>query len=234
MASFGQLSFMDAASPLMEAIIFFHDHAMLILTVVMSMVTTLFLFLTTSKATSRLAADMQALEVIWTIAPAIILVFLAIPSLQLLYLIDDSGSPAFTVKTTGHQWYWTYEYSELGQFSFDSYMVTPEQMTDTNSVDYRVLEVDNRLTLPTGVPTTLLVTSADVIHSWALPSMGMKADAIPGRMNTLNIFTDFPGVYYGQCSEICGVNHSFMPIVVEFINLREFLPWAKATQENLS
>nr|QBC73158.1 cytochrome c oxidase subunit II [Calliotropis micraulax] len=224
MASWGQLAFQDAASPMMQNIIGFHDHAMMILTLVMSVVTVFFMVFVFSKSLSRYTTDSQKLETFWTLTPAIILVFLAVPSLKLLYLIDDTASPALTIKVIAHQWYWSYQYSDFGALEFDSYMVPLDQMKNG---DYRLLEVDNRLVLPTGVHTLALISSADVIHSWAIPSLGVKVDAVPGRVNMTWFFSPLPGVYYGQCSEICGVNHSFMPIVAEFIHPNDFLAWVK-------
>nr|YP_010835861.1 cytochrome c oxidase subunit II [Pila virens]WGC89380.1 cytochrome c oxidase subunit II [Pila virens] len=222
MSLWGQLSFQDAASPLMEELMFFHDHAMMILTLIISLVGYAALSLMFNKYTCRSLVEGQEIETIWTIVPAIILIFLALPSLRLLYLLDEVGDCSLTVKSIGHQWYWSYEYSDFLNIEFDSYMVPS---SDLNNGDFRLLEVDHRAVLPTETDIRILVTSADVIHSWAVPSLGVKADAIPGRLNQLSFFIKYPGIFYGQCSEICGANHSFMPIVVEAVPLKTFMNW---------
>nr|YP_009756912.1 cytochrome c oxidase subunit II [Batillaria attramentaria]QIM14722.1 cytochrome c oxidase subunit 2 [Batillaria attramentaria] len=222
MSFWGQLGFQDAASPLMEELIFFHDHAMMILVMIISLVGYAALSLMLNSLTCRSLVEGQEIETIWTIIPAIILVFLALPSLRLLYLLDEVGDCSLTLKSIGHQWYWSYEYSDFLNIEFDSYMIPTE---DLNDGDFRLLEVDHRIVLPTETDIRVLVTSADVIHSWTVPSLGVKADAIPGRLNQLSFFIKHPGVFYGQCSEICGANHSFMPIVVEAIPLKDFMNW---------
>nr|QXP99764.1 cytochrome c oxidase subunit 2 [Melanoides tuberculata] len=222
MSFWGQLGFQDAASPLMEELIFFHDHAMMILVMIISLVGYAAFSLMVNMFTCRSLVEGQQIETIWTVVPAIILIFLALPSLRLLYLLDEAGNCSLTLKSIGHQWYWSYEYSDFLNIEFDSYMIPTEELTDG---DFRLLEVDHRVVLPTETDIRVLVTSADVIHSWAVPSLGVKADAIPGRLNQLSFFIKHPGVFYGQCSEICGANHSFMPIVVEAIPLKNFMSW---------
>nr|QTT61214.1 cytochrome c oxidase subunit II [Tritia varicosa] len=223
MSLWGQLGFQDAASPLMEELIFFHDHAMMILVMIISLVGYAAMSLMVNKYTCRSLVEGQAIETIWTIIPAFILIFLALPSLRLLYLLDEIGDCSLTVKSIGHQWYWSYEYSDYSNIEFDSYMVPANELEPG---DFRLLEVDHRVVLPTQTDLRVLVTSADVIHSWTVPSLGVKVDAIPGRLNQLGFFIKYPGVFYGQCSEICGANHSFMPIVVEAVPLKNFLEWA--------
>nr|QTT61318.1 cytochrome c oxidase subunit II [Tritia mutabilis] len=223
MSLWGQLGFQDAASPLMEELIFFHDHAMMILIMIISLVGYAAVSLMVNKYTCRSLVEGQAIETIWTIIPAFILIFLALPSLRLLYLLDEIGDCSLTVKSIGHQWYWSYEYSDYSNIEFDSYMVPTNELEPG---DFRLLEVDHRVVLPTQTDLRVLVTSADVIHSWTVPSLGVKVDAIPGRLNQLGFFIKYPGVFYGQCSEICGANHSFMPIVVEAVPLKNFLEWA--------
>jgi cytochrome c oxidase subunit 2 len=228
MSQWGQLIFTDASSPLIEELIFFHDHAIIILTLIVSLVGYAALSLMFNKFSCRSLVEGQEIETIWTIVPAIILVFLALPSLRLLYLLDEIGECRLTVKTIGHQWYWSYEYSDFLNISFDSYIIPVEEL---NSGDFRLLEVDYRAVLPTHTDIRVLVTSADVIHSWTVPSLGVKADAIPGRLNQLRFFIKHPGVFYGQCSEICGANHSFIPIVVEAIPLKNFMSWVVNVSE---
>ena len=165
------------------------------------------------------------LEIIWTIIPTIILIFIAVPSFILLYSLDEVINPSITLKAIGHQWYWSYEYSdytEENSINFDSYMITEN---DLELGQFRLLEVDNRVVLPLNTHIRVLVTAGDVLHSWAVPSMNIKADAVPGRLNQLTLFIKRPGVYYGQCSELCGVNHAFMPIVVEAVSLWNYSNW---------
>nr|QBM10929.1 cytochrome c oxidase subunit II [Onustus exutus] len=228
MSLWGQLGFQDAASPLMEELIFFHDHAMMILVMIISLVGYAALSLMSGKYTCRSLVEGQEIETIWTIIPAVILIFLALPSLRLLYLLDEVGDCNLTLKSIGHQWYWSYEYSDFLSIEFDSYMVPTNELENG---DFRLLEVDHRVVLPTETDIRVLVTSADVIHSWTVPSLGVKADAIPGRLNQLSFFIKYPGVFYGQCSEICGANHSFMPIVVEAIPLENFMQWVVNVSE---
>nr|WOC29676.1 cytochrome c oxidase subunit II [Koreoleptoxis friniana] len=222
MSFWGQLGFQDAASPLMEELIFFHDHAMMILVMIISLVGYAALSLMLNKLTCRSLVEGQEIETIWTILPAVILIFLALPSLRLLYLLDEVGDCSLTLKSIGHQWYWSYEYSDFLNIEFDSYMIPTDEL---NNGDFRLLEVDHRVVIPTETDIRVLVTSADVIHSWAVPSLGVKADAVPGRLNQLSFFVKHPGIFYGQCSEICGANHSFMPIVLEAIPLKNFMDW---------
>ena len=148
----------------------------------------------------------QEIETIWTIIPAVILLLffvVALPSLRLLYLLDEAGDCGLTVKTIGHQWYWSYEYLDFLNIEFNSYIVPTDEL---NPGDFRLLDVDHRVVLPTQTAVRILVTSADVIHSWAIPALGVKADAIPWRLNQLRFYVKYPGVFYGQCSEICGAN----------------------------
>nr|QTF74755.1 cytochrome c oxidase subunit II [Bursa rhodostoma] len=228
MSLWGQLGFQDAASPLMEELIFFHDHAMMILVMIISLVGYAALSLMLNKYTCRSLVEGQEIETIWTIVPAFILIFLALPSLRLLYLLDEVGDCSLTVKSIGHQWYWSYEYSDFLNIEFDSYMIPTNELEPG---DFRLLEVDHRVVLPTQTDIRVLVTSADVIHSWTVPSLGVKADAIPGRLNQLSFYIKYPGVFYGQCSEICGANHSFMPIVLEAIPLENFMEWVVNVSE---
>ena len=222
MALWGQLRFQDASSPLIEQLIFFHDHAILILVLIMTVVGYAFISLLTNSFSSRYIVEGQEIETIWTILPGIILLFLALPSLRLLYLLDEILDCRLTIKTVGHQWYWSYEYSDFLNLEFDSYMLPTEEL-ETNG--FRLLDVDNRIVVPTETSVRLLITSADVIHSWAVPTLGIKTDAIPGRLNQTRFFIKYPGVYYGQCSEICGANHSFIPIVLEAVVIKDFTAW---------
>lgn len=221
----GQLLIQDAASPIILQLISFHDHTLIILTLVISIVAYAIITIITNKLTNRYLLEAQQIETVWTILPAIILVFLAIPSLRLLYLTDEVTNPNITLKVIGHQWYWRYEYTDFTNTEFDSYII---QTPDLSFGEYRLLEVDNRISLPINIETRVLVTAADVIHSWTIPSLGVKVDAVPGRLNQLGFTITVPGVYYGQCSEICGANHSFIPISLEAINITSFLNWLKS------
>lgn len=224
----GQLLIQDAASPIILQLISFHDHTLIILTLVITIVSYAIITVILNKYTNRYLLEAQQIETVWTILPAIILIFLAIPSLRLLYLTDEVTNPNITIKVIGHQWYWRYEYTDFKSVEFDSYIT---QIQDLNIGDYRLLEVDNRLTLPINIETRVLVTAADVIHAWTVPSLGVKVDAVPGRLNQLGFTINIPGLYYGQCSEICGANHSFIPISVEAINTKYFLKWLKSFNE---
>jgi len=222
--SWGQLIFQDAASPIILQLISFHDHTLIILSLVLTVVTYALLVIILNKLTNRYLLEAQYIETVWTILPAIILLFLAIPSLRLLYLTDESRNPGITLKAIGHQWYWRYEYTDFTDIEIDSYIIPT---TDLNIGIYRLLEVDNRIVLPIQTEIRILVTAADVIHAWSIPALGIKVDAVPGRLNQLRVLINIPGIYYGQCSEICGANHSFIPISLETINTQRFLKWVK-------
>ena len=172
------------------------------------------------------------IEIVWTIIPAVILVFIAFPSLQLLYSIDEVVDPSLTVKVIGHQWYWSYEYSDVeGEaIEYDPYMIPT---SDLDLGDLRLLEVDNRVVLPVNTHVRVIVSGADVIHSFAIPSLGVKVDAVPGRLNQAPLLINRPGVFYGQCSEICGSDHSFMPIVIEEVSQEKFINWIKGKQKEM-
>nr|YP_010701977.1 cytochrome c oxidase subunit II [Paracondylactis sinensis]WCL18739.1 cytochrome c oxidase subunit II [Paracondylactis sinensis] len=219
-----QLSLQDAAHPVMEEIIFFHDQVMFILIIIITTVLWLILKALSGKAYHRYLVDGTLLEIVWTIVPAVILVLIALPSLKLLYLMDEVMDPGLTIKAIGHQWYWSYEYSDYQTetLEFDSYMVPT---SDLNKGDFRLLEVDNRLVVPINTHVRVLVTGADVLHSFAVPALAVKMDAVPGRLNQTGFFIKRPGIFYGQCSEICGANHSFMPIVIEAVSLDKYINW---------
>nr|AMW68023.1 cytochrome c oxidase subunit II [Drepanepteryx phalaenoides] len=224
MATWSKISLQNSASPLMEQLIFFHDHTLLILTMITILVGYLMITLFFNKFTNRFLLEEQTIEVIWTILPAITLIFIALPSLRLLYLLDEIDNPSITLKTIGHQWYWSYEYSDFCNVEFDSYMI-PTNEINTNG--FRLLDVDNRIMIPMNTQIRILVTAADVLHSWTVPALGVKIDATPGRLNQTNFFINRPGLFFGQCSEICGANHSFMPIVIESIPMINFINWIK-------
>nr|YP_009532681.1 cytochrome c oxidase subunit II [Somena scintillans]AYA73182.1 cytochrome c oxidase subunit II [Somena scintillans] len=222
MATWSNLNMQNSASPLMEQIIFFHDHTLIILIMITILVGYLMTNLFFNKLINRFLLENQMIELIWTILPAITLIFIAFPSLRLLYLLDELNNPLITLKSIGHQWYWSYEYSDFNNIEFDSYMI---QTNNLNKFNFRLLDVDNRIILPMNNQIRIMVTATDVIHSWTIPSLGVKIDANPGRINQSNLFINRPGLFYGQCSEICGINHSFMPIVIESISIKNFINW---------
>nr|YP_214824.1 cytochrome c oxidase subunit II [Pseudocarcinus gigas]AAT52152.1 cytochrome c oxidase subunit II [Pseudocarcinus gigas] len=228
MATWAYLGFQDSASPLMEQLIFFHDHIMLILILIVTFVSYMMSTVLMNSYINRFMLEHQTIEMIWTAIPAIILIFIALPSLRLLYLLDEVNNPTLTLKTIGHQWYWSYEYSDFLHVEFDSYMVPSNELDQSG---FRLLDVDNRTTLPMNTQIRVIITAADVIHSWTIPALGVKADAIPGRLNQVSFLINRPGLYFGQCSEICGANHSFMPIVIESISTNSFLNWVSSSAD---
>ena len=222
--TWGQILLQDAASPIILQLISFHDHTLIILTLVITLISYIITTLIINKFTNRYLLEAQQIETMWTILPTIILLILAIPSLRLLYLTDEVRNPRLTLKAIGHQWYWRYEYTDFFNIEINSYIIqTPNLQTG----DYRLLEVDNRITLPINIEIRILVTATDVIHAWTIPALGVKVDAVPGRLNQLGFSISTPGVFYGQCSEICGANHSFIPISLEAINIKYFIKWLK-------
>nr|UTU35092.1 cytochrome c oxidase subunit II [Periphyllus testudinaceus] len=220
--SWMKLSFQNSNSPLMEQLIFFHDHTIFIILMIMFMITYMMMFIIKNKFINIKISENQMIEFIWTAIPPIILIFIALPSLHLLYLMDEIKSPIMTIKIFGHQWFWSYEYSDFFNVEFDSYMINSMEKQN-----FRLIEVDNKTIMPYKFNIRLLISSDDVIHSWTIPSLAIKIDAIPGRMNQINLFMNRPGIFFGQCSEICGINHSFMPIQIESINLNKFIFWIK-------
>jgi cytochrome c oxidase subunit 2 len=227
-----QLGFQDPATPVMEGIInFHHDLAFfLILTVVFVgwiLARCIYFFDEDKQKVAETFVHGTTLEIVWTITPALILVVIAIPSFSLLYAMDEVIDPILTVKVIGSQWYWSYEYSDSysdtnESIFFDSYMVAED---DLEIGQFRLLEVDNRVVVPTHTHIRVIITASDVLHSWAVPSLGIKLDACPGRLNQTSMFIKREGVFYGQCSEICGINHGFMPIVVEAVSLDDYITW---------
>ena len=227
------LFFQDSGSPQMEAIVELHNNIMFYLFIILFGVGWIMLSIirnyNSKKAeiSNKYVNHGTLIELIWTITPAIILILIAFPSFKLLYLMDEVTDPNLTIVVEGHQWYWSYEYADFANIGeepleYDSYIV-PESDLEEGSL--RLLEVDNRVILPELTHTRFVVTSGDVIHSWACPALGIKSDAYPGRLNQLSVLTNRVGTYYGQCSEICGILHSSMPIVIESQPLEKFLVW---------
>ena len=208
-------------SPIIEEFLYFHDFTNIILIFILRFVGLIIVSIVFNKIVNKGLLEGQILECIWTIIPAFILVQIALPSISLLYLIEDAPHPDLTVKVIRNQWFWSYEYSD---FSFDCYII-PEDRLILGSGRFRQLETDNRLALPFYTKIRLLVTRSDVLHSWTVPSLGVKADAVPGRINQINFVAPLPATLYGQCSEICGSQHSRIPIAVDFIPLKEWNIW---------
>lgn len=228
MITWAQIGFQDAASPVMEEFIFFHDFVIVILVLIIRFVGLIMGLILFNPWVHRGLLEGQVIECIWTLTPAIILVQIAIPSLLLLYLLEEGIAASLTLKAVGHQWYWTYEYSDFWrgeqQLEFDSYMVPANERGQGRP---RLLDTDNRTPLPYGAQVRVLVGSADVLHSWALPVIGVKADACPGRLNQVRFVRHRPGLFFGQCSEICGANHRFIPIALELTATNDFLAWVE-------
>lgn len=213
-----QFGLVDPSSVVQIEMCLFHDHALVLLVGIFSLVSLIGVTLLLSSFRNRTTYEAQTLETIWTIIPALLLVWLAFPRIRLLYLLDEHYDSRLILKAIGHQWYWSYEIPAIFRNSFDSYIT---QTNDLSLGDFRLLEVDNRPLVPYKTNILAITTSSDVIHAWALPSIGVKMDAIPGRLNSIRFNILTPGVFYGQCSEICGANHSFIPIVLESVNFKD-------------
>nr|AWX92094.1 cytochrome c oxidase subunit II [Ugyops sp. APL-2018] len=222
MSPWTKLAMQDSSSPIMEQLMFFHDHTMAIVIAITTMVIYMMMKLLKNKMINTKMNEHQMIETTWTIMPAMILVMIAIPSLKILYMMEEMINPTVSIKTMGHQWYWTYEYSDKKKNEMESYM-----KKNTKKQEIRLMEVDNRMKMPLLTQIRMIVSSSDVIHSWTIQSMGIKMDAIPGRLNQLNLMSKKPGLFFGQCSEICGTNHSYMPITVESIKMKLFKKWIK-------
>lgn len=221
MSTWFNISFQESSSSSIEQLIFFHNHSLLIITIITIFVSYILITLFFNKINNQYLLENQIIETIWTIIPGIILIFIAFPSLRLLYLLDETKFPSITLKTIGHQWYWSYEYTDFKNVEFDSFIIN----LNNNYSNFRLLEVNNRTILPFQTQIRLLVSAADVLHSWALPSLGIKVDANPGRLNQISFLINRPGIFYGQCSEICGSVHSFIPIVIEAVAKNAFINW---------
>ncbi len=231
-----QLNIQDPASFLLQGMLDFHNYIMIFIIfigifVCLIMKYCIETFNSNSNITPYNFAHLSTLEIIWTILPAFVLVIIAVPSFALLYSLDEILNTKFTLKVIGHQWYWSYEYpsdielynlTNKNGLSFDSYMVPTDSLTKGS---FRLLEVDNRVVLPIVENIKVLITSADVIHCWAVPSLGVKLDAVPGRLSETSFVINRSGTFFGQCSEICGVNHGFMPIVIKAMEVDLYNSW---------
>lgn len=222
------LNFQEAASPMAERIHDFHDMLLVIITAIALFVLVLLVWVIiryNSKANPepKQFSHNVLIEVIWTVVPIIILIIIAIPSFKVLYYNDRTENPEMTLKIVGYQWYWNYEYPDHGDISFDSYMVADE---DIGPDQKRLLSTDTQVVLPVDTNIQLLISAGDVLHSWTIPAFGVKMDAIPGRWNETWVNISKPGVYYGQCSELCGKDHAYMPIEIKAVPKDEFRAWA--------
>ncbi|HEX6978081.1 MAG TPA: cytochrome c oxidase subunit II [Alphaproteobacteria bacterium] len=231
-----QLGMQAPASPVKERIEGLHDMLLVIITlitlfVLVLLVYTIWRFRASRNPVPTRTAHNTLLEVAWTVIPVLILVIIAIPSFKLLYFQDRAPNAEMTIKVVGHQWYWSYEYPDHGDLKFDSYIV---QEDDLKPGQKRLLEVDNRLVLPVGTTVRVLVAGTDVIHSWFVPSLGLQIYAMPGRLNETWVRVDEPGVYYGQCNQICGVNHAFMPIAIEAVSKEQFGRWIEEAKQKFA
>lgn len=226
-----QMNLQTPASPMMEAIFNLHDHFLWIIFSVAIFVTGLLVYVVYRFRASKnpIASKVThhtLLEVVWTIVPVIIVITIMVPSVKLMFDLDKPQDPEMTIKVTGHQWYWSYEYpqKEGKPISFDSTILSDKELKPGQ---LRLLEVDNRLVVPVDTTVQILVTASDVLHSFAVPSLGIKKDAVPGRMNETWFKIYKEGVYYGQCSELCGIKHGYMPIAIEAVSKDQFLAWEK-------
>ena len=222
-----QMNFQPAATPVMEKITDFHNLLLIVETIIVVFVLIVMLYIVIkfnekSNPEPSKTTHNTALEVIWTVIPIVILMVFAVPSMKLLFFMDKAQAPEMTLKITGHQWYWSYQYPDNGDFEFDSNIIPEDELKPGQR---RLLEVDNQVVLPVNTEIRLLMTSEDVLHNWAIPAFGVKMDTVPGRTNESWIKVTKTGVYYGQCSELCGVNHGYMPIAVNVVSKEDYKKW---------
>jgi cytochrome c oxidase subunit 2 len=233
----GQMGMQAAASPVAERIHEFHHLLMIIITGVVIFVTALLLYVMVrfnAKANPEPSTTTHhvMLEVIWTVVPIIILIVIAVPSFKLLFYQDKTDKPEMTLKVTGKQWYWGVEYPSNGDISFDTYMIADKDI-DTSKNQIRLLSTDNPIVLPIETNIQILTTATDVIHSFTVPSLGFKMDSVPGRLNETWVRIDRTGTYYGQCSELCGKGHAFMPVEIKAVTKDEFAAWVAEKGGNM-
>ncbi len=233
----GGLGLQDAASPVMHEITSFHNLLLVIIVAITIFVSLLLLWVMiryNRRANPEPAnfSHNTLIEVIWTAVPIVILVIIAIPSFRLLYFQDTIPEDIdLTVKATAHQWYWSYSYPDHGEIEFDSYMLKEDELTDPS---LRLLDVDNAVVVPVGAKVRILVTSTDVIHNFAMPQFGLKTDAVPGRINETWFQAEREGSFFGQCSELCGKDHAFMPIRINVVSDAEFAAWVEKAKEEFA
>ena len=227
-----QIDYQEPATPVMQQVLDFNNLlTFLIIAIVIFVLVLLAYVMIRFRASANPVPSKTThnalVEVVWTVVPIMILIVIAIPSFKLLYFQDRAVNAEMTIKAVGHQWYWTYEYPDHGDFEFDSLMIADE---DIQGDQVRLLETDNRIVLPVDTDVRILVTADDVIHAWTIPAFGVKIDAVPGRLNETWVRIEREGVYYGQCSELCGVYHGFMPITVEALSKEAFAEWVAGAQ----
>jgi cytochrome c oxidase subunit 2 len=228
-----EMGFQAPATPVMERIEDFHNLLLVIITAISVFVLALLIivmvrFNSKSNPNPSRTTHNTFIEVAWTVVPIMILLVVAIPSFKLLYFEDKAVNPDLTLKVTGHQWYWSYQYPDKGNFQYDSIIV---QDSDLKAGEPRLLTVDNAAVVPVGATVRVLLAGDDVIHSWAVPSFGVKTDAVPGRLNETWFKAEREGTYYGQCSQICGQGHGFMPIAVKVVSAADFQKWVASAQK---
>lgn len=231
-----EINLQPAYSPVMEMVHDFHNLLLVIIIGVVVLVLgilgyVMFRFSAKRNPVPSKTSHNTMLEVIWTAVPIMILVVIAIPSLRLLYFSAKAQDPEMTLKVTGHQWYWSYAYPDHEDLTFDSIPVADDQLQPGQP---RLLAVDNPVVLPVDTTVQVLVTADDVIHNWAVPALGLKKDATPGRINETWVRITQPGTYYGMCSELCGVNHYFMPIQIEALSKEDFSAWTEKAKEQFA
>ncbi|MEJ2123744.1 MAG: cytochrome c oxidase subunit II [Alphaproteobacteria bacterium] len=229
-----EVNFQDAATPIAQLMHNFNNLLLAIMAAIVALVLALIVWVAiryNEKANPKPSKTTHntPLEIIWTVIPILILAFIAVPSFRLLYAQYSFPKTDLTIKATGHQWYWTYNYPDYGNFSFDSFMLEDSERKPGQP---RLLSVDEEVVVPVGKVVNVLVTSTDVIHGWAVSSFGVKVDAVPGRVTRTWFKALKPGVYYGQCSQLCGANHAFMPIAVRVVSEQDFAAWVKKQQES--
>lgn len=230
------LGLQDAASPTAVALEEFHELLLYIIVAVCVVVLVLMLYVMFRFSEKRNPVPSKTshntlLEIIWTAVPVIILVIIAIPSFKILYAADSNPNTEMTIKAIGKQWYWSYEYPDQGDFTFDAYMKAEDELEPGEP---RLLATDNAIVVPVNTKVRLLVTADDVIHSFAMPSMGLKLDGVPGRINETWFEVNAEGTYYGQCSEICGTGHSYMPIMIKAVSKEEFDKWVDFAKDEFA
>jgi len=231
-----QIGFQEAGSPTMVEITQFHSLLLWVISaialfVLVLLVWVIYRYRESKNPTPSRTTHNTLIEVAWTVVPVIILVLVFIPSYRLLVFVDKVADADMTLKVTGHQWYWSYEYPDNGNFTFDALLVPKEDLEDQSK---RLMETDNHVVLPVGKKVRLLLTSEDVLHSWGVPSLGIKLDTVPGRLNETWVEIDKEGMYYGFCSELCGTNHSFMPIAIEAVSEDKFNAWVEKAREEFA
>ncbi len=231
-----QMNFQPAASPVAERFHEFHNFLLVLITLITLFVMFLLLYVIVRFRASRNPVPSRTthnttIEVLWTVIPVVILVVMAVPAFKLLYYVDRTHEAEMTVKVTGHQWYWTYEYPDHGNLTFDSNHVLD---ADLKPGQLRLLSTDNHIVLPVGTKVRILVTSNDVMHSWFVPPVGVQMYAVPGRLNETWVEVEREGTFYGQCNQICGINHGFMPIEIEALSKDKFKQWVAVAQKKFA